>query len=131
MYYEVRDLEKNKLLGVFNNFDEAKSLIVEYSDNDDFEIVQLFTEEDKKQVSDKLIKRIKNSLVYEDKLNIYKIGYRICDINVINGYDINELFIKILIVDGYHSIMLLSYLVIINDSLEVVKYEQIRKDYLS
>ena len=136
MKYEVRDKYNNFLFNTFKSYKEANKFIIDFChttkllSTDEIEIVQILSNEDKDKLCDKIIIQIKNNLADNDLVNIYNHGYRICDHNVIEGYGINELFIKFLIVDSNHEIMLLSYSVEINDSLEIIEYEQIRQDYL-
>ena len=136
MKYEVRDKYNNFLFNTFKSYKDANKFIIDFChttkllSTDEIEIVQLLSNEDKDKLCDKIIIQIKNNLADNELVNIYNYGYRICDHNVIEGYDINELFIKFLIVDINHEIMLLSYSVETNDSLEIIEYEQIRQDYI-
>lgn len=136
MKYEVRDKYNNFLFNTFKSYKEANKFIIDFChttkllSTDEIEIVQLLSNDDKDKLSYRLIKQIKNNLTDNDIVKIYNNGYRICDQNVIEGYYINELFIKFLIVDNNHEVMLLSYSVETNDTLDIVEYEQIRQEYL-
>ena len=136
MKYEVRDKYNNFLFNTFKSYKESNKFIIDFCHTtkllsaDEIEIVQILSNEDKDKLCDKIIIQIKNNLADNELVNIYNHGYRICDHNVIEGYGINEFFIKFLIVDNNHEIMLLSYSVETNDSLEIIEYEQIRQDYL-
>ena len=136
MKYEVRCKANNFLFNTFKSYKDANKFIMDFCrttkllSEEEIEIVQLLSNDDKDKLSYRLIKQIKNNLTDNDIVKLYNTGYRICDRNVIEGYYINELFIKFLIVDNNHEIMLLSYSVEINDSLEIIEYEQIRQDYL-
>lgn len=137
MKYEVRDNYNNFLYSTFTSYKEADNYIIElckfnkYVSKDDIDIVQILTNDDKYKLTYSLINQIMNNLNEIDNANLYLHCYRLCDHNVIDGYDINEFVIKLLIVDKYHEIMLLSYSVKTNDSLEVVEYEQPRHHYLA
>ena len=136
MKYEVRCKDNNFLINSFKSYKEANKFIVGFCSTtkllstEEIEIVQLLSNYDKDKLCDKIIRQIKNNLADNELVNIYNHGYRICDLNVIEGYGINELFIKFLIVDNNHEIMLLSYSVETNDSLDIIEYEQIRQDYI-
>ena len=134
MKYEVRDNETNNyLFGTFTKYEDAincvNELIYDELEKDDFEIFQVFTDIDKNKLAYNLITTLRYRITEQDKFKLDNHCFRICDVNVIEGYSINELFIKLLIVDKCHSIMLLSYSVTTNDYLQVVDYEQIRHSY--
>ena len=134
MKYEVRDKYNNFLFNTFKSYKDANKFIIDFCSTtkllsaDEIEVVQLLSIEDKDKLCDKLIRQIKNNVSDNDLVNLYNHGYRICDHDVIEGYYINELYIKFLIVDNNHEIMILSYAVETNDSLEIIEYEQIRQD---
>ena len=137
MKYEIRDYKTNNyLFGTFRKYEDAVYCVDELLDDDeleedDFEIVQVLSNDDKDKLGNNLINQLIYGMSKQEKYKVYESGYRICDVNVIEAYSINEFFIKLLIVDKFHSIMLLSYSVISNDYLKIIEYEQIRKDYLS
>ena len=135
MKYEVRVKDNNFLINSFKSYKDANKFIMDFCRTtkilsiNEIEVVQILSNDDKDKLGDNLINHLKYRMSEQDKYKIYESCYRICDINVIEGYSINEFFIKLLIVDKFHSIMLLSYSVITNEYLKIVDYEQIRYSY--
>ena len=120
MIYEVRDNETNNyLFGTFEKYDEAINCVNELADGelteDDFEIKMLLSDDDINKLADSFTKDIR--LLLSNDL-------RIVDTHVIAGFYPNDVFIKLLVVDKLHCPMLISYSVTIEDTLDIVEFEQ-------
>ena len=127
MRYEVRDSKTNNyLFGTFRKYDDAvycvDDLLDDELEEDDFEIVMVLTDWDKNILADKFTDNIRLFLSND---------LRIVDTHVIVGYYPNDIFIKLLVVDKLHCPMLLSYSVTIDDTLDIVEFEQYSITHLS
>lgn len=120
MKYEVRDNETNNyLFGTFEKYDEAINFVNELADDelteDDFEIKMLLSDDDINKLADSFTKDIRVLLSND---------LRIVDTHVIVGFYPNDVFIKLLVVDKLHCPMIISYSVSIDDTLDIVEFEQ-------